>query len=289
MEQVIERAAAFQELAHFLSEMNQQKHAHIGFCGDNPLEIEQTLTEDFVDENGNSAFFVIREDEGRIAAAIGLDIDEESAEVWGPFNQSATKEEQKQLWDTCLQSYPEVKEFSFFINEENKEQQHFVEQLGARKTGEHLILLMAKDRLQPVEERVSKRFAPEDERAFREIHDTAFPKTYYDAVKIISRLNNERILRVVKTDDDGLLGYAYFEIDQEMKEASLEYIAISPAARNRGLGTILLKEILAEMFAFQGIGSIQLCVDTQNNQANRVYEKAGFEQKDFLYSYDLKR
>lgn len=289
MEKIIERAKTLQELVHFLAEMNQQKHTHIGYCGENPPEIEQTLAEDFVDENGHTAFFIVRNEKGEIAAALGLDMDGETAEVWGPFNQSALKEQQAQLWEACVQAYPHIQKFFFFINEENREQQYFVKQLGARKTGEHLTLLMTKERLQPVKERVSKRFVQEDENAFRELHDTEFPHTYYDAAEIMGRLNEERILRVVKTEEDRLIGYAYFEVDQEMKEASLEYIAISPAARNRGLGTILLKEVLEEMFAFPEIERVQLCVDYQNDQANHVYEKAGFERKDILYSYILQR
>ena len=289
MERIIERASEFQELAQFLAEMNQHKHSHIGYCGENPLKIEQTLAEDFIDENGNAAFFAVKKETGELTAAIGMDIDEDSAEVWGPFNQSATVEEQAHLLEACMQAYPEVRKLYFFINEQNRHQQCFIQQLGARKTGEHLTLLMSKDRLQPVEAQVSKGFAPEDEKAFRELHDATFPHTYYDAQTIISRLNDERILHVIKTEADGLIGYAYFEVDVEMKEATLEYIAISPAARNRGLGTMLLKEVLAEIFAFPGIDDIQLCVDNANDQANHVYLKAGFERKDKLYSYVLKR
>lgn len=288
MEKTIERAA-FQELAHFLATVNQQKHTHIGYCGDNAREIEQTLTEDFIDPDGNAAFFVVRNEAGKLSAALGLDMDGAVAEVWGPFNRSAAPEEQLRLWETCSQAYPDVQKFFFFLNEENRMQQEFMKQLGAQKTGEHLTLLMKRDQLQPVKERMSKPFATEDENAFCDLHDTAFPHTYYNAADILSRLNDERILRIVKTEQDGVIGYAYFEIDREMKEAKLEYIAISPAAQNRGLGTSLLKEVLEEIFRFPEIESIQLCVDHQNDQANHVYEKAGFERKDVLYSYVLKR
>ncbi|KGR85445.1 GNAT family N-acetyltransferase [Lysinibacillus odysseyi] len=287
MEKTIERAT-FQELAQFLAEMNQSKQNHIGFCGEKALEIEQTLTEDFIDQDGNAAFFVARSETGEMTAAIGLDMDEETAEVWGPFNRSAAPEEQTRLWEACIQAYPEIKRFFFFINEENRAQQLFAEQLGARKTGEHLTLLMVKDQLQPIEEYVSKNFSQEDEMAFREIHDTEFPRTYYDASTILSRLNDEHILRIGKTEADGVIGYAYFEINREMKEATLEYIAIAPAARNRGFGTTLLREVLTDIFSFPEIESIQLCVDHQNDQANHVYVKAGFERKDVLYSYVLK-
>ena len=289
MGKTIERASEFQELAQFLAEMNRHKHSHIGYCGEDAFEIERTLAEDFIDEEGNATFFAVKTKTGELTAAIGLDIDEDSAEVWGPFNQSATAEEQEHLWKACIQAYPEIRKLTFFINEENRHQQHFVQQLGAQKTGEHLTLLMSKDRLQPVEAQVGKRFEPEDEKAFQGLHDATFPHTYYDAQTIISRLNDERILHVIKTEADGLIGYAYFEVDVEMKEATLEYIAISPAARNRGLGTILLKEVLAEIFAFPGIEDIQLCVDNANEQANHVYLKAGFERKDTLYSYVLER
>ena len=93
---------------------------------------------------------------------------------------------------------------------------------------------------------------------------------------------------MLKNDAEELLGYAYYEINVEMGEASLEYIAISSQAQNQGLGTMLLKEALTEMFSFPQITEIQLCVDNTNSQANHVYLKAGFEPKDILFSFKLK-
>ena len=98
----------------------------------------------------------------------------------------------------------------------------------------------------------------------------------------------KKMLKVLKTESNELQGYAYFEVDTEMAEASLEYISISKKAQNQGLGTILLKEVLTEMFSHPQINEIKLCVDNTNSPANHVYIKAGFKPKDILVSYVLK-
>lgn len=95
-------------------------------------------------------------------------------------------------------------------------------------------------------------------------------------------------MRVLKTDTNELKGYAYFEVDTENAEASLEYMSISKDAQNQGLGTMMLKEVMSEMFSFPQIKEIQLSVNNTNSQANHVYIKAGFRPKDILISYLLK-
>ncbi|MGJ9457367.1 hypothetical protein [Oceanobacillus sp. CF4.6] len=52
---------------------------------------------------------------------------------------------------------------------------------------------------------------------------------------------------------------------------------------------MLLKEVLTDMFSFPQINEIRLSVDYSNSKANHVYMKAGFELKDILISYRLKR
>jgi len=288
MNEIIEKAKDFGELSHFLSEMNKQKRSHIGYCGEKVEAIYETLKEDFVGNDGDIKFFVARSNTGEIVAAIGLDIDESSAEVWGPFNQNTSVELQHQLWEQLVNGNPTVQTFHFFINKENIEQQAFMNELKANKTGEHLILEIKEQNLNRVSEIKNTPFTQSDFQAFEKLHNEIFPSTYYDAKTITERLSDKNMLKVLKTESNELQGYAYFEVDIEMAEASLEYIGISKKAQNQGLGTMLLKEVLTEMFSYPQINEIKLCVDNTNSQANHVYVKAGFKPKDILISYVLK-
>lgn len=286
LQDTIERATEIKELAKFLAQQNNEKASHIGYCGRKEAEIYQTLQEDFVD--GQEVSFFVAKEAQQIVAAIGLDIDGNQAEVWGPFNRMADISLQWAIWDQLISAYPQIEIFEFFINTENIMQQAFVEELGAKKTGEHLILEIQAAQFQPVTEKTGRNYEASDFNAFNELHSETFPNTYYDAQTIVERISENCKVTLVKTPENELQGYAYYEFDSSVGEANLEFIAIAPSARNQGVGTRLLKEVLAEIFAQPNIHEIILCVDNQNQRANHVYVKAGFERKEVLWSYTLK-
>ena len=289
MNTTIEIAKDFQELSQFLSLLNNQKSSHIGYCGEKVEEIYQTLNEDFIDENGKSNFLIARNEEGDIVAAVGIDGDSNSGEVWGPFNLTASINLQHQLFQQLLTSHPHIQTFQFFINKENTKQRSYMSQLNATNSGEHLVLILKSENFVKVDKFNSSPFLQSDFKAFQQLHDELFPNTYYNAETIVNRLSDNCILKVLKNELDWFQGYAYYEVDTDMGEASLEYIGISPKAQNQGLGSMLLKDVLTEMFSYEQIDEIQLCVDNTNNHANHVYIKAGFEPKDILISYNLDR
>lgn len=289
MDLAIETGKDLEELSQFLSKVNKCKKSHIGYCGENVKEIYKTLKEDFVSDDGEIKFLVARSNIGEIIAAIGLDIDGTSAEVWGPFNQLSSTKLQHLLWKQLVNENPTVKSFYFFINKQNLDQQAFMEELKSKKTGEHLILEIKEQDYKRSNHLKSTLFVQSDFEAFCRLHNDTFPNTYYDAKEISERLNNERVLRVLKTETNELQGYAYFEVDIEMGEATLEYIAISNDAQNQGLGTMLLREALTEMFSYPNIEEIKLSVINNNSQANHVYIKAGFILKDILIGYHLEQ
>ncbi|SDQ10310.1 Ribosomal protein S18 acetylase RimI [Carnobacterium viridans] len=289
MNVTIEKAKDLDELSAFLSEVNKRKRSHIGYCGEKAEGIHQSLKEDFVASDSDIKFIIARNSTGEIIAGIGFDIDETSAEVWGPFNKTSSVKLQYQLWEQLVNENPAVQTFYFFINKENIQQRTFMDEIKAKNTGEHLILEIKEQDFERVSGKLkSVPFIQSDFNAFEKLHNETFPNTYYDARTITERLGNGNNLRVIKTETNELLGYVYFEIDTEISDASLEYIGVSSKARNQGLGTIMMKEALTEMFSYPQIKEIKLTVENTNSQANHVYRKAGFETKDTLISYTLK-
>lgn len=114
MPAMIEMATDLDELANFLSEANNQKSSHIGYCGDKVKEIHATLKEDFVQENGRIDFFIARNMDGKIDVAIGLDIDEESAEVWDPLIKLFPTDYNKNYGNGYCKSIQQSKHSTFF-------------------------------------------------------------------------------------------------------------------------------------------------------------------------------
>ncbi|WP_040979519.1 GNAT family N-acetyltransferase [Oceanobacillus jeddahense] len=289
MEIMIERANNLELLSAFFADMNKQKNHHIGFCGTDKGDILQTLKEDFMDGNGEVSFFIAKNGAGEVLAACGLEIENDEAEVWGPFNTTENMEISVELWERLKAFYPDVQKYSFFINKENTKQQTFMKEIDAAEKGHHLNLIVKRDRFEILDKLKSNLMEENDFSAFQELHDVTFPDTYYDAETIQSRLNDNNILRILKDNHGTFIGYVYFEIDKELSEASLEYFGIANDYQNKGYGSLLLQEALTAMFAYLEIAEIHLTVDAENHRANHVYEKVGFEKGDILINYALQR
>ncbi len=79
------------------------------------------------------------------------------------------------------------------------------------------------------------------------------------------------------------LGYTILtpmELDVFFPKYHLSYIAVSPAARGRGVGTLLIEEAIRATD-----GHLSLHVETDNENAIRLYEKFGFERKYYRMLY----
>jgi ribosomal protein S18 acetylase RimI-like enzyme len=290
MNYTIERMqpAQLKEVAKFIAEHNNDKEHHIGYCGQQEQEILSTLKEDFVD--GESTSLLAAYEQGEIVALMGLDIDDNCAEVWGPFSIPFNPVLQEELFFELQQLYKEIRTFYFFINKLNSQQLSFMDRIHAQHTGEHFILEATRETFIPVKKTITSPYLSLDFEQFEKIHSAAFPNTYYNAQTIVRRLQhtNANFLKILKQGEI-VQGYAYFELDLEVNEAHIEYIAIAPAYQGKGFGSTLLKEVLMEIFRFEKIPKITLCVDNENEVANALYFKAGFVKKDILGSFKFEK
>jgi [ribosomal protein S18]-alanine N-acetyltransferase len=75
--------------------------------------------------------------------------------------------------------------------------------------------------------------------------------------------------------DAGLEGYA--GLDRGGEVADVMTVAVVPAQRGRGLGDLLVGELL-RLAAEDGAGSVMLEVRADNAAARRIYERHGFEE-----------
>lgn len=279
---IIESPRNNKNLAAFLAKTNSQLSQHIGYCGEAKEEIYNMLTSDFSDLELASSFMVAYEKE-KIVGAIGLDIDLEdrSAEVWGPFVNEAFKQSDlvNMLWEkvTALSS-SQVDQYNFFLNIENTYAKEFAVSQKGESKGQHTVLIARKSESEKVVGEGVIEYNSAYAEDFAKLHGQAFPSTYYSAKTIIGRLSEQNQL-FISTSNDQLTGYVYIEAEPQHGEGSIEYIAVSDRFYRQGIGKKLLTFALAQLFAYEGIEEISLCVDNENEKAIRLYQSAGFKVK----------
>jgi ribosomal-protein-alanine N-acetyltransferase len=92
-----------------------------------------------------------------------------------------------------------------------------------------------------------------------------------------------RILRLNKQ----IIGY-YIVTRSEAQSSVLivASIAIHPSQRRRGMGSVLMKDIMSNTISrFPNATSIELEVATDNAAARNLYAKFGFEKRGFIRNY----
>lgn len=277
------------EAAKFLGTLNSHRTNHIGYCGEEEKEIRHTLEHDFSDTGFDQSFF-IAESEGHIVGAVGFDIDSDDgiAEVWGPFvsEEQPFREVAAPMWSKALLSLDGIREFQFFVNEENTDVSAMVGQLGGVHTGRHLILQAKKGEV-PTGENPAVPAEEQHEAAFRSLHDDAFPGTYLSAAEILELRDDHHILLVIPDGEAGVKGYVYTEADPIHGEGSVEFLAVGEEYRGRGLAKKLLQAGLGELFRHESIRDVRLTVEADNEAAIGLYEAAGFGRLHRMNAYRL--
>ncbi|MEK4091586.1 MULTISPECIES: GNAT family N-acetyltransferase [unclassified Viridibacillus] len=269
----------FEELAYFLSSCNANSRRHIGYCGQGEQEIRSTLRQEFSDLPFENSMIIAVENE-QIVAAIGLDFDkdDQSAEVWGPFVQNdETEVLLPEMWMKLCQQLPIALEHpQFFINIENEVAIAFTKNIGAKMSGHHYILHIERLNHKFESSKHIHKLDSTNVEGFQNLHDLAFPKTYYNAQTILSRLNENRVV-FCYVDHEEIKGYVYVEADAENGEGTIEYIAVDVRFRKQGIGRKLLLHGLDFLFTYDSIAEISLTVQRNESGAIHLYESAGFD------------
>lgn len=272
-----------ESVAKFISHMNSIQEFHIGYCGQDCLEIAHTLREDMTDIPYNNSFLTVYE-EGELIGVVGFDADLEnnSAEVWGPFIKEDKWDIAMSVWRKMIDLLPnEINSINMFPNKENKKVLELVNELAFNRHSDQTILEFSRSRVKELEDVVIQELTKDYYSELVQLHDKSFPNTYYNGQQIIKRLNEERKVFII-VNDGQLCGYIYVEAEPTYGEASIEFFAVEESERGKGIGGKLLTVALKWLFTFESIDSITLCVNASNQNAINLYKKVGFQQKHEL-------
>ncbi|CAH8715073.1 GNAT family N-acetyltransferase [Paenibacillus melissococcoides] len=121
---------------------------------------------------------------------------------------------------------------------------------------------------------------------FLRLHESAFPGTYRSGRGILERIDTNACVLMYE-NEDGLQGYIYVEREPEFGVGQIEFIAVAPLSRGRGIGAALLQRGLGYLFEDSRIEKVTLCLRADNEQALRLYRKAGFRELHRLRFYKI--
>ena len=275
----------------FIANMNMITQHHVGYCGINEEEVLHTLLNDFSDFPLEESLMIAYEND-KMIGFLGFDIDgnTRNAEIWGPFvNHDEWQQVSIMMWDKLVKQLPlSLNKAQGFYQIHNTNCISFMKRLGAINKGEHSILTITRSQLQrsseancDVAEMTSNEY-----NSFKLLHEVAFKHAYFTAEEIIEKINNEHKVFVASSEGK-LLGYVFCEANPNFSEGDIHFIAVTPHARNRGIGRQLLNESLKFLFSFHEINEITLCVNRSNEAAISIYKKVGFEEQHQLVTYEL--
>jgi ribosomal protein S18 acetylase RimI-like enzyme len=117
---------------------------------------------------------------------------------------------------------------------------------------------------------------PGDVAAVVALHDAAFARTHTPGHRLVSA-EGTRVL-VARDAEGALLGYVATELD-EVGDCYVDYLAVDPDARRRGVGRALVAAAVTERRDRDGCTSAHLSVRVGNAGARRLYASLGFEQE----------
>ncbi|WP_167578609.1 GNAT family N-acetyltransferase [Jeotgalibacillus proteolyticus] len=278
------------ELGSFITQVNSKPEGHIGYCGVEAMEVENTLQEDFSDLKLEDSFIVWKEG-GRIIAALGVDWDSEerTGELWGPFNLSSEEKWQLHadiLWRLLQHKVNQEGTWYGFYNELNHQAKNWFSVLGGQKKSSEVILHAKPGKVSSRSIGKTEEYSDRYQDEFKRMHQAVFPNTYYSADEILSRKNSKNRL-FVSAENNHLLGYVYVEGNPDFKEGSIEFIAVDEQARGKGVGAALLERASAYLFECVDAQEISICVSADNEAAIHLYKKVGFTEKHRLSFYKL--
>ncbi len=113
---------------------------------------------------------------------------------------------------------------------------------------------------------------------FLQIHPLG---AYFTAPEVISRLNEHHQLIVAEIEESPV-GYVYYEMLLADQFAEICFLNVDAPFRNNGIGSLLLSKAIKEAFQKDWVDNIQISVRVDNNEADKLYSRIGFIEKNVI-------
>ncbi|MFB5664382.1 GNAT family N-acetyltransferase [Alteribacillus sp. HJP-4] len=265
-------------VSNFISRININEESHIGYCGTDKDEIANSMINDISDVKYFDSFVAAYED-NNLVGVLGFDaeLEDSSAEIWGPFIVPNKWDIVFDMWKKMTELLPdEINSMEMFPNGKNIRVCELAKKLSFKKYSEETILIFQRNNCPELESVSIDELTPEYCLDMQQLHDEAFPDTYYSAQQITKRLDENKKVFII-TKEGIFCGYIYVEAEPEFREGNIEFFAVEKSERGNGIGGQLLTGALKWLITIKDIESIRLCVNSSNGSAVNLYKKVGFQ------------
>jgi ribosomal protein S18 acetylase RimI-like enzyme len=265
-------------------EMQRDAATACAYLGDDETEIRADL--EGLDQDWRKTLRVSRDAGGAVDGAALIEWDEDLDRSWvhGPWTRTGRWEQQApSLLQTVIAQAP-VGRHEIYAGIENTQMAWLAERCGWA-AGEANF-----EYEKPVGVEGSARSAPhgrvrlataQDLPAISALHDAEFPGTYASSADLLEGQSSNTTF--VREDDGRILGYLSCQTQGE-STLYVDFLAVAPDARRRGVARALLEAVPEQM----GAALVTLTVDENRGDALRFYEALGFTRAAATRPYRLR-
>lgn len=272
-------------LAAFVARVNARPSDQSLHCAASTLaEARAALRREGTFPDGWDQVFVVADaGEAGIRAACGCQFDAGRTHgwLWGPWMDHPTGWQTlaPALLDALLTRLPRtVRRVEAFLHAENRQGLRFLKTRGfSPGTLTHLYVApRAVWQTDPAAADTLPHLRPAHEVGFARLHAETFPAGgSTPADDLLAGRDDEHAI-FAASDGLRLLGSVCVSVNHAPLEGFIEYLAVRPTARGRGIGARLVQTALRWIFDERRLPQAALCVSEWRGNARRLYEGAGF-------------
>ena len=228
---------------------------------------------------------VIMAADGSVAGFLAGEIDQEMGRVWwlGPFAADDWASSSDALYGAARRSLPSaIVEEELAGDDRHRHLADFAQRHGFRPQEASALLNLTEQ----LDHEPAATVVPLQEHhhaAIGALHDRVFPRTHLPFSQLV--IVGDRKIRLVAEVEGKAAGYVAAE-RQADQSGYIDFLAVDPAHRRRGLGADL---VAAAVEAVSAIGALNthLSVRETNNAARRLYTSLGFTEERLARPYRL--
>jgi len=287
-----------QDIAKFISQFQSDNRSLVGNLGYSTTEIENQLRE-YMNKQPQSFFQVAQDDSGEIRGFFGVIFsDPNTVRMFGPYATDIENEWEeisetffKKILEKC-KLWKDIK-LRVAFTQKNKLLKRFYKAHGFVQYNAERTLVLKRHEWQRKGSEINdlgngaveiRPYRDTDFVDFLNIH----PKgAYFNAHYIVQNLNDLHSL-IMAVLDDRVVGYVYYEDFKADGFTDICFLNVLQSARNRRIGTKLVKKAIEDSFQKSKVKKIEISVCVDNTAAFRLYQRLGFKETITYLAYELK-